>query len=300
MRLAIVCLLAAVAIFGARDAAAECARPRGELAPRDGSVLPARGVVYLNIPETPRYYKSALADAEGVLVEDSLEVRGATFEARILQEDEFSTVVRIDYRATAAQMSIRWTLDSDVEATYQISRTLAPNRATVTAVGHLDDEWACSYSDSIELTVDSNAAAYRVDWEDGTTTFLEPPRFDDQPGHRLFLGHLSCLGYNVDPERLASLRSFRLFALFPDGTEAAFPVAHAMLDDHGVRLPDELLGTTAAPLPSPLLAPAPLSHHLLGLSWLRTLLLSLSVLGVVLLILLTRRFLRRRLDLLAR
>jgi hypothetical protein len=302
MRLALLCLLAAILAapaLGARSASADCARPRGEFLPPRATHLPARGVVYLIIPETPQYYTTPLDEAEGALVEDTLEVRGATFSARILQEDRFSTVVRIDYRATAEQMTLRWTLDTEVLASYQISTAPSdPNRATVTAVDRLEDEWSCSYSDTIDIALHSNA--YRVAWEDGTTTFLSDQFFTSDPSldtplsQLVRLGHYSCLGYNVDPELLAEQRSFQLFALFADGTEAAFPVARTRLEDYAITLPTELVHTTASAAPSALLAPAPITTHLLGLPAVRYLLLVLALLGAAALALLTRRVIHRQ------
>jgi hypothetical protein len=121
-------------------------------------------------------------------------------------------------------------------------------------VAHSRSAWSCSHTDTIDVTLTSNAIAYRLDWSDGTSAVIPADlgvlrgwsgRDAVALSHRLEIGHVSCLGNTVEPQALATLREFRLAALFVDGSERRFGPAHAQIHGDVIRLPNELLHAKA-------------------------------------------------------
>ncbi len=254
--LSLITFLAATPTLEIRDADADsCVVPGGIFAPPTDTVLPARGVIYLFIPTRSVLFQKSMARKQPALPKD-LRVIGATSTLRTVESSHFAEIVRIDYQASAPQISFLWRLgDIRTSVTYPIGEP-APARATVVAVAPKRLRTSCvTSSTTLGIELKGNAIAYRLAWADGTTTWL-PPNAIDQPTRtspaQLFLGEVGCIGHSVPAAQLATLREFRLFALFADGTERAFRPARAMLrEGDDLRLPLELVGATARSLDDP-------------------------------------------------
>lgn len=301
--------LLVVVMSGSRNAEAMCATPRGGFSPRAGTVMPARGTAYLFAPIWGRSLREA-AGVDDPPGEPTIEVEGARYTSRVVVTSTLYIVVRVDYEATAPRISMRWRESGEPAASYPIGKAApsSANHATVVKVEHVESSWTCSHNDTIDIALDSNAIAYRLAWVDGTSTVVPADtqilwshhQDTAEPVEQLIqLGHLNCLGHNVDPTLFASARAFQLFALFADGSEQVFRTAGAMLREGEVRLPHELLLATARPSSSRegLEASAssePLDAPPRGRLW--TLIGSGAVLGGALLTLLLQHLRTRRRD----
>jgi hypothetical protein len=185
----------------------------------------------------------------------------ASFAARELAITGTLHIVRIDLVAAKSALTIRWRWGDGEEdqavGTYPIG-TPSPATATVTDVIHENPPYICPYHDSIGIQLTGNAIAYRLDWEDATSTLLPPnyryrSEIEEQreplaPPHTIWAGTMACRGDSVAPDLLAKLRSFRLVALLSDGSErrvGSSSMRHArgqpQSEAHDMRLPRELL-----------------------------------------------------------
>lgn len=267
MRLALLLLLACFATLIPRAAeATSCAPFEGGVSPSTGAPLPARGVIYLFVPLWHETESGRTRDLASI--EEQLSIMGATYETRAVQRDATAIVLRLAYQATSPKIELTFKRRYPFSATYPIVAELPKNHATVKSVEHRTGGGGMTlHQNAISIELDSTALAYRLAWSDGSTTFVPNNLLgyvsadpDPDPEHRLLLGDLPCMRHNVMPERLAVTRAFKLFALYADGTEAIFPVtARARLGtskisgDAQLRLPTELVGTTAGPhRPTPL------------------------------------------------
>lgn len=238
-----------------------CGSPSTGFSPPPGTVLPASATVYLFVVNH---------DFEREPPAIGLEVDGARFTARRIATMPQYEVVRIDLASSSREVVIRWKSEHAYDATevrYPVGSP-APGDVHVTGVSDTHTAWACSHTDTIDITLTGNAIAYRLDWSDGTSDVVPANlgvlwgrygRDEAAPSsHQLALGFVSCMGDLVEPGRLATLRTFRLVALFADGSERRLGPASARLDHRTVRLPWELLrATTADGPPEPLRAPVP-------------------------------------------
>jgi hypothetical protein len=216
-------------------------------------VLPENATVYLFVPRERR-------EVMPQPLERALEVDGASFAVREIAVTGILHILRLDLVAEKSALTIRWRPDAEVDhavATYPIG-TPAAAAVMVTDVSHENPPWACPYHDAIGITLTGNAIAFRLDWEDGTSTVLPPNEHyrseDDKqrepmaPRYTIWAGTMACRGDSVAPDLLAKLRSFRLVALFSDGSEHRVGSSSMRHDDgaprdapHDVRLPRELL-----------------------------------------------------------
>lgn len=258
MRVALLLLLVCLATLAPRPARASTCTPfEGGVSPATGTPLPARGVIFLFVPMWLAAEQGRAFDVASL--EKTLSIAGATYQARTVQQDATAIVARLSYQATAPKIELTLRRERVLSASYPIAAELPRNHATVKLVEHRRSGGSEATSNAILIELDSTAIAYRVAWTDGLTTFA-PRNFlayassEPRSEHQLRLGRPPCVGYNVAPERLARARSFRLFALYADGTEEVFPVtARAKLGtstisgEDQVRLPSELVGTTAGP-----------------------------------------------------
>jgi hypothetical protein len=257
MRIVLAWMVAIVTVvtvlgLGGGTAEAMCASPRAGFSPPPGTTLPAKATVFLFVPSS-RFGELPPP------TERELTVSGGSFTARLIATTGLYSVLRVDVVASGASIEVGWKpAQGDQEAVsvgYRIG-AVARDMAIVTNVTHTDHAWSCSHRRTIDITLSSSAIAYQFDWEDGTSTMV-PPNLDvfwrggvdsaAPPDHTIELGHLNCMGDDVEPAALARLRGFRLVALFSDGSERRFGRAEAQLGAAGVRLPRELVHTAAEP-----------------------------------------------------
>jgi hypothetical protein len=112
------------------------------------------------------------------------------------------------------------------------------NTSLVTGLRHVESRRKCSSTEMIALDIVGTAVAYRVDWHDGSTTFMDAPR----------LGFIGCGAYNAV---LSELQGFDLVALYADGSEQRLGTSCAMIDHDRIRLPTELVGHIGRIEPKP-------------------------------------------------
>jgi hypothetical protein len=255
-----VIVLALVLCSWAQRAAAMCGSPSSGISPPSGP-LPTNPTIYVFIPHGDK------------LLEDKLEIKDTSYGGKLkyrLEQvgatdafDTFRVVVNTDSATDGFTVKI----GELASAEYTIAPATTSNRAHVTGVTHISDEWTCSHTDVIELALESNAVAYQLQWDDSTTTVV-PPSADLMWGGRsgaekpmlqtvAQLGHLNCMGNNIDPDLFDKPRSFELYALFADGSTHRLGAATAQLGEHGVRLPIELVGAASQSEAGTRIVPAP-------------------------------------------
>lgn len=270
MRIVLLALALAASLIAPQaylpEAEASCAGPGPGFSPRAGTVMPAKGTLYFF---APRYdfdpTRERVAEEERKRgIERSISIAGATHVARVIAETPFYYVAQIDYQASAAEIEVKTDQRRAFSSSYPIGAAAAPNHTRVLDVSRSKSSWTCSHTNTIDIQLEGNAIAYRLEWSDGTTTVVpydsrvfvplwssSVTHSDDPsppPRQLIELGHLDCMGANVDPQLFATLRAFRLYALYADGGEQVFRLAGAMLSRDDVRLPFELLEASARPL----------------------------------------------------
>lgn len=234
------CLVTAVLVLGAQPANAMCSDSVPVFAPASGEVVPRRATVYLFVPSA-----SVRSPPRDEPIERALGVEGARFVARQIMSSPAYRVVQLELFATGEQVTVRW--NHDTTAVYRVGPPSA-DVAKVVRLTHSKSEWTCSFQNTIDMEITGNAIAYRMDWSDGTSTVMPAgtARFFGGAYERrtpvdIRVGHLNCMGYNVAPEALATLRRFDLVALFSDGAEHTIGSAEATIKDNHAVLPFELL-----------------------------------------------------------
>jgi hypothetical protein len=266
MRMLLVFLFGVSSMLAARTAAADCGYRTAMFSPVPDTPLPPQGTAYLFAPRWTDPYASEISNRQPAAIPEEilqeLVVEGARYHAHAIATSPSEIVVRIDYVAEAPQLTLRW---GERAFTYPIassssssSSSSEKNVACVTDVEHQKAEWSCSPPNEIVIGLRGNAIAYRLAWSDGTTTITrgmplwDPEQERPKPFTSAFtFGDLGCAGENVDLDALAHQRSFRLSALFADGSEQVFPVAATtwLADEHAL-LPVQLQGTCSAEDPS--------------------------------------------------
>jgi hypothetical protein len=229
----------------AQRANASCATPSPELSPPSGP-LPTNPTIYVFMPHGDE------------LLADKLEIKdisyGTKLKFRLEQvgtNDAFDTF-RIVVNTENMPPDFTVEIGDLAKGVYSIAPTATTNRAQVTGVTHVSNDWTCSHTNSIEIALEGNAVAYQLQWDDGSTTVVPPDQQVMWGGggelekstlrHLIELGHLSCIGNDVDPALFDKPRAFELYALFTDGSKHRIGAATAQLGKHGVRLPIELVG----------------------------------------------------------
>lgn len=290
----VIALVAAIALVApsVREARADvCYISVGALSPPSKTELSPRGVIYLFLYMQSASLRKDAALSEATLAKQ-LAVKGATFTAHIASQTRFVSAVRIEYQASAPELSVRWQgRDWRMSATYPIGELARP-RTTVVAVEPKQTRVSClSRSTTLGIAFESNAIAYRLAWDDGSSQLLPPnalaPKTPAEAQlHQLHLGQVGCQGHSVPPEQLATERAFLLSALYADGSERVFPPARAMLRARGdLRLPLELI---EVPVTVELRGPAGIGRSLA--------LLGAALISALALLLLRRRWYRSALH----
>lgn len=235
-----VTILSILTLIQLRVAHASCGSPFTALTPPSGSQLPPHATVYL-------FDTDHEANIRDNLVVTSAAEQRIKFRAVKLASTADYTVHRIELTFVSLRdKSIALDWKGTRLATYEIAEPGQPDEARVIDVTHHTRSWTCSFANEIEVAVDGNAIAYQIEWEDDRTTVVadEHVMWNNEAGdHSVFaLGHPDCMSYNVEPELLATPRSFELYALFADGMVKRLGSSVAQLDERGgVRLPVELI-----------------------------------------------------------
>lgn len=198
-------------------ARAECVHPEPRLYPAGGS-----------LPPRARLYHFGRAD--GLRVE--VDGRPAPFAIRdVGVHDQYAIpVYEVTLEATAGQVMI----DAPRGERHRyVIGAHAPSPAPVArSAKRVEDYWSCSYSDGIELVVRApGVAAFRARWSDGVEAIVDPwSDSDGEPEAEPFLGHVSCVGHTIPPDRIGRL-DLTLTALYPDGSEQAVALPARTLGD---------------------------------------------------------------------
>lgn len=234
-----VLLVVALVVAGVRVAEASCGSPHTALSPPSGASLPPHPTIYLFDTD----HETNILDRLSISGELSDRIR---FRATKLATHSNYTVHRIELGfLSVRERSIRVQWNGAPLATYVIADDPVVDQARVVDVTHETHYWTCSFNNTIEIAVEGNAIAYQIDWDDDRTTIVADHRliWSDEANSTalLELGHPNCMSYTVEPELLGTARSFELYALFADGMVKRLGSSIAQLDDHGVRLPVELL-----------------------------------------------------------
>lgn len=215
------------------SALAKCAGPGAFLVPFEGD-LPGDPSVHL-------FFPSWMKDAPDVVVKDQ---DGNPLEHRIVAVPSSSAfqVLRIDVEsAGATSLALSFANDSGralPERTFRIDPKYAPaprSAARIESVTESSYEWTCSHEEAQQLSVDTRAPLYRVEWAASEREFragnrqqvLLPHRikelafrWNDSPvpdSPLLVLGHLNCTGSTLDWKQGAIWAA--VVALYPDGSE---------------------------------------------------------------------------------
>lgn len=211
---------------------AQCMAPHVEFSPSTGN-LPRRATIYLFVPIHDAGGAVSSPDAKLVVKRVAISPAFHVYEI-VVAANHGNVTVR--YQPPRNPSSGDQPVGA--QATYVIGEA-PPNTARVTDVAHVERAWGCSHTNTIQLAVEGTAIAYRFNWHSSPdVTFV--PASDPQ------IGHLNCIGDNVEPSKLAETRGFDLHALFADGSTRQVGSAKARLDSYSVRLPMELLGREPA------------------------------------------------------
>jgi hypothetical protein len=248
-RLLLAAGLGIVMLARAPRADACCARPNVGFSPASGTILPPRPTIYVFIPREMSLLYEAQVFVGGV---GTIAGRAGAIVELVAKSHAYEVVrVRVLDHQPGLELTVRWvsTLGETVgRASYRVGDP-PPDRARVVGVTHEEGDETGLSTGSIRLELEGTAIAYRLTWDDGSTTILpaddaimwtaidENPR----PPPTADLGHVGCVGYSVDLEELSHPRAFDLHALFADGSELRIGSSTAQLGGHGVRLPLELV-----------------------------------------------------------
>ena len=239
-------VLAVVLCALVRSANAMCGSASPGLSPPSG-LLPVNPTIYVFMPHW------------GDNLDDMLEIKETQYGTKLKyrvedagQNDAFHAF-RVIIEADAETGPFTVEMGQMAIGAYAIAAAPPVNRAQVTGVTHVSDHWTCSYTEAIELALEGNAIAYRVEWADHTTTVVPPSHStmwhygaaEPELRSATQLGHLNCMDHDVDPKLFDKPRAFELYALFADGSTHRIGSAIAQLGEHGVRLPTELVGAGA-------------------------------------------------------
>jgi hypothetical protein len=126
---------------------------------------------------------------------------------------------------------------------YPISTREVPNRARPFSLS-LQRKTDCGASNekSVWITLNGNAAAYALEWDDGRKTIVPADHSWNGTQHDIRIG-AACANTNVPFERLHELHAVTLRALFPDGRSRVLATSKLQLGPDEVRSPVELLDT---------------------------------------------------------
>jgi hypothetical protein len=245
MRIALI--VALLALAGVRHARASCGAPRTALSPPSGATLPPHPTIYLFDTDDEANIRDSLVITRD---DDTTE----KFRPTRLAKSADYTVHRIELMVSPRDHAIQVRWKGELLARYAIADDGGVDQAKVVDVTHYVHHWMCSFADVIRVAVEGNAIAYQLEWEDDRTTVVADEHLlwsAAKLGEAsvLELGHPDCMSYNVDSELLATPRSFELYALFADGKVQRLGSSVIRLDEHGVRLPVELIRGADVRLP---------------------------------------------------
>jgi hypothetical protein len=231
MRVTLIVVLAV--LLSAHVADASCGGFSSALSPPSGTRLPPHPTIYLFDAD----HIANIYDSLSITTDSGDELEQHVRATKLASTPDY-TVHRIELPWISARThSIRVAWNGEPLATYVIADDAEPDRARVVDVSHEERHWMCSFQDVIAISVEGNAIAYQIEWDDDRTTVLAG---SGDPA-LLELGHPDCMSYNVAPELLGRARTFELYALFADGAVKRLGSSIAQLDERGARLPVELL-----------------------------------------------------------
>lgn len=224
-------VLAALSLSLPSVAAAKCAAPGAFLVPANGD-LPANPTLHLFFPlwtkEPPAI---SITDGQGNELEHRLVALPST---------KAFQVVRIEVESGAATsiVVLQESRGTDRSQTHRIDPSYAPaprSRVRIEGAVESSHEWTCSYEEVRNLSVDTIAPLYRVEWADSEKAFRDGERKTLLLPHRvrelafrwsdevllpkaalLPLGHINCTGSTLEwngPIWAA------VVAVYPDGSE---------------------------------------------------------------------------------
>lgn len=229
-------LLALLAPAGAH---AKCAAPRTVFAPAAGAAIPADPTIHVFL--TNAAGAGADLTARVTVLADGAPIAAAI---EIASRDSGGDLVALRVRPSAAghaHVTVQVDGGDGGEATYSIDRRWRAPRRPAVALGGVTreiDAWTCSHTDAYALELDSQAAAYRIEWatapeswDTGAQAIQILPRSRDAFWDRavparsgasvIGLGFLSCLGETIPETALAGPLYVRITGLFADGSETA-------------------------------------------------------------------------------
>ncbi|HTL37085.1 MAG TPA: hypothetical protein VL326_28315, partial [Kofleriaceae bacterium] len=166
-----------------------------------------------------------------------------TIRTKQLVIDADYIVFEVESDASEGVIELHMLYGDDVVYRYPISTHEVHNRVRPLALS-LQRKTDCYTSDekAVTITLDGNAAAYALEWDDGTKTMLPAIPEWNGASHYIHIG-ARCGSSNVDLERLHREHLVTLRALFANGTSRVVSTAKLQLGLDDVRAPVELLDT---------------------------------------------------------
>jgi hypothetical protein len=213
-------------VFGPGTAAAKCGDNVAEASPSPHTAVPLDPHIFLFIPPGTASPPTMTVTLDDAPVPYRITLRSQSEAANVF---EVAVAARRD-----GQLEITFA-DLDLGSLhYVVARYPVSHAAAVTAVEHVASRRTCSFTQAIALTVRGDAVAYYLEWgaqpadlRRGSVerTWLNGFTYGRRPWDlphtsRVLIGHLSCRGYNLPPEALATPRPSWVVAVFADGTEA--------------------------------------------------------------------------------
>lgn len=191
----------------ASPAAAECAAATAFAAPSDATALPPNPTLWIFAPR----WEDDSVEASAPMRRGELESFGDVGVRAVRFEISAGTLdVRVGDREYHYRIDPAWSRG-------EAGPTLGPPRDIASA-------WTCSYTDVVELRVESTAAAFEVSWQGGRTVVpAHAERFWGEGYPRdaaIQLGHVSCLGRTTDLRGRPRADVLHVTALYPDGSRA--------------------------------------------------------------------------------
>jgi hypothetical protein len=206
------------------------------VSPEDNSVVPPQPTLYVFVPNLfsdGETYSVSFA-AKNVATHEPTE----TLRSQIVNTNPSSVVYAVTSDAVEGILLLTVTYAGDAYTfKYRIAPIPIENRARIVSL--YVATVPCEHTDNaIRLEIDGNAAAYRLDWDDGTTTIESP--WPDGEKQSVVLGP-GCDATEAERHETARLRKFSMRALFSDRSTLGLGASELVATRKDVRLPIELL-----------------------------------------------------------
>lgn len=171
--------------------------------------------------------------------------RNNTFRLEQIAVDHEYIVYQVESDASEGVIELHFTYGDEQVVRYKIATREIANRVRPLEL-MFQDMTDCGLSDekAVYLTLEGNAAAYALEWDDGSKTIVPAEGRWNGVNHDVRIG-ARCGTTNVPLEHLHESHHVTLRALFADGRSRVVATSTLQLSPTNVRSPIELLDAPA-------------------------------------------------------